>query len=508
MTIPEFRDQISGKIAAVLGVGVSNVPLIKFLLKCGATVHGFDARDKSEIADHDELVNLGAQFHLGENYLEILMNHITYTPLAKGGMSHSDRGDFFTRPDVIFKTPGIRPDIPELLAAAERNIEITSEMELFLKLCPAPIIGVTGSDGKTTTTTLIYEMLKTEYERSPKTARKPYIGGNIGTPLIAEIENITANDIIAFEMSSFQLYTMQQSPNIGIITNMTPNHLDWHTDMTEYINAKKNICGINSDRTKTVILNADNDITREIAADVRGKKNVIMFSKELLTAGVCIENGTIVRRENSATTEQFFNVSDIRLPGIHNVENFLTAVTATLGIVSSESTLHVAQTFGGVPHRIEFVREFDGVRYYNDSIATTPARARAGLNSFSNVGAISNRPQSLATAGKNHLIVIAGGYDKNIPFNEFGEILNARAKAVVLLGATAEAIEEAIKSAPNYTGELTVTRATTLEEATVKAKALTAPNDIVILSPACASFDMFKNFEVRGNKFKEIVNNL
>jgi len=489
MTIPEFRAKISGKTAAVLGVGVSNVPLIKFLLKCGATVHGFDARDKSEIADHDELVNLGAQFHLGENYLESLMRHII------GGTPGTASP---TRLDVIFKTPGIRPDIPELLAAEERNIEITSEMELFLKLCPAPIIGVTGSDGKTTTTTLIYEMLKTEYERSPKTAKKPYIGGNIGTPLIAEIENITSNDIIALEMSSFQLYTMQQSPDIGIITNMTPNHLDWHTDMTEYINAKKNICGINSNRTKTVILNADNDITREIAADVRSKKNVTMFSKELLTDGVCIENGTIVRRDNGVTTERFFNVSDIKLPGIHNVENFLTAVTATLGLVSSESTLHVARTFGGVPHRIEFIRELDGVRYYNDSIATTPARARAGLNSFTNA----------ATAGKNCLIVIAGGYDKNIPFDEFGEILNARAKAVVLLGATAKAIEEAIKSAPNYTGELTVTRATTLEEATVKAKALTALNDIVILSPACASFDMFKNFEVRGNKFKEIVNNL
>ena len=467
MTIPEFQNQISGKTAAVVGVGVSNVPLIKFLLSLGAKVVGYDKRSKEEIECYDELSALGAHFYVGEDYLDQLMRHI-------------ESGKY----DVIYKTPGIRPDIPPLLAAKERGIEITSEMELFLKLCPAPIIGVTGSDGKTTTTSIIYELLKTS-------GKSAFLGGNIGTPLIASISQITKDDIIALEMSSFQLYTMNQNPDIGVITNITPNHLDWHTDMTEYINAKKNICGLHSERTKTVILNADNDITRDIAQEVSGVKKTILFSKNLLPDGVCVENGYIVRRENNQTVETFLNVNDIKLPGVHNIENFMAAIAATLGTVSSKSALHVAQTFGGVPHRIEFVRELDGVKYYNDSIATTPARSKAGLSSFA-----------------QKLIVIAGGYDKNIPFDEFGAIINEKAKALVLIGNTADKIEAAVKSAPNYSGEVIIIRATTLEEATVKAKALTVPGDVVILSPACASFDMFKNFEVRGNEFKKIVNNL
>ena len=464
MTIPEFKNQISGKTAAVVGVGVSNVPLIKFLLSLGANIVGYDKREKQDIECYDELVALGASFYVGDNYLDQLMSHI-------------ESGKY----DIIFKTPGIRPDIPPLLAAKERGIEITSEMELFLKLCPAPIIGVTGSDGKTTTTSIIYELLKAS-------GKSAYLGGNIGTPLIAEIENITKDDIIALEMSSFQLYTMNQNPDIGVITNITPNHLDWHTNMTEYINAKKNICGLNSERTKTVILNADNDITREIAQEVSGIKNTILFSKNLLPDGVCIENDYIDLRENNQTAEKFLNVKDIKLPGTHNIENYMAAIASTLGIVSSDSALHAAQTFGGVPHRIEFVRELDGVKYYNDSIATTPARSKAGLSSFA-----------------QKLIVIAGGYDKNIPFDEIGAIINEKAKALILVGATADKIEEAVRNAPNYNGEVTIIRATTLEEATVKAKALTTPGDVIILSPACASFDMFKNFEVRGNEFKEIV---
>jgi len=488
LTISEYKSQISGKTAAVVGVGVSNVPLIKFLLSCGANVCGYDKRSKDEIEEYNELITLGAKFYLGENYFEQLTSHI-------------QAGEY----DIIFKTPGIRPDIPPLLIARERGIEITSEMELFLKLCPAPIIGITGSDGKTTTTSLAYEILKAD-------DKKVFLGGNIGTPLIAQVSEITSNDIVALEMSSFQLYSMEQSPDIGVITNITPNHLDWHTDMTEYINAKKSICGLNSERTKTVVLNADNDITREISMEVARLKDVILFSKELISNGVCIENGAIVWRENNVTVEKILETSDIKLPGVHNIENYMAAIAATHGLVANESVQKVAKEFGGVAHRIEFVRELDGVRYYNDSIATTPARAKAGLSCF---------PQKI--------IIIAGGYDKKIPFDEFGTVINERAKTLVLIGVTAGKIEDAVKSAANYNGEVDIIHATTLEDAVEKARdaAINAQNlsnagsadlldglqkeiykDIVILSPACASFDMFKNFEERGNNFKKIVGEL
>ena len=455
MNVTEYMSYIRGKQISVIGVGVSNVPLIEFLLSGGARVTAHDKKNASELGDiYKRLSDMGISFVLGEKYLEEIPDGC----------------------EIIFKTPGLRADVPELVAAKEKGIKITSEMELFFELCPCEIIAVTGSDGKTTTTTLIGEMLRREGYRC-------FVGGNIGRPLLGDTAGMKSDDKAILELSSFQLHTMNCSPHIAVITNITPNHLDWHTDYNEYIESKKNIFRHQKDGDR-VVLNFDNDITRSFADEA---KNSMYFSRKSdLERGVCLEDGFIVLKDGR-NTKKILSVGDIKIPGMHNVENYMAAIAAVFEYVSTDTINYVAKNFGGVPHRIELVRELDGVKYYNDSIASSPARTTAGLKSFN-----------------QKVILIAGGYDKKIPFDDFGAVVNEHVKELVLVGVTSEKIENAVKNASNYNG-LKIHRKTDFKDAVVTARSCAKDGDVVILSPACASFDLFKNFEQRGNCFKEIV---
>ncbi len=457
MNVREWKEEMRGKTVAVIGIGVSNLPLIRLLVEAGASVIAHDKRTAEQLEDtYAELKELGVKLVLGEKYLDAIDAEAS----------------------VVYKTPGIRYDVPTLTAAAERGAKITSEMELFFELCPAKIIAVTGSDGKTTTTSLIHDMLC-------RGGYHCYLGGNIGHSLVEELEGMTEQDIAIVELSSFQLHTMKQSPDIAVVTNVTPNHLDWHTDFQEYVDAKKAIFAYQETSGKAV-LNYDNELTRKFG---REAKNPVYFSsKEILEDGYCLNKNHIVLMEKGEIVREVLDIRTIYIPGMHNVENYMAAIAATDTLITDAVVQETATEFHGVPHRIEFVRELDGVKYYNDSIASTPARTTAGLVSF----------------GDKKVILIAGGYDKKIPFDEFGPVVNHHVKKLVLVGVTAEKIEKAVRDAENFAG-LPIHRCTEFKDAVDTARELAEPGDVVILSPACASFDMFKNFEIRGNTFKEIV---
>ncbi len=456
MNVKEWKAQMKGKTVAVIGIGVSNLPLIRILAKSGAKVFAHDKRTPEQLEEvYAELKELGVNMVLGETYLDAIDEEVS----------------------VVYKTPGIRYDVPALQEAASRGVEITSEMELFFALCPAKIIGVTGSDGKTTTTSLIHDMLS-------RAGYKCYLGGNIGHPLVEELDEMTEQDIAIVELSSFQLHTMKKSAQISVVTNVTPNHLDWHTDYQEYIDAKKAI--FSNKENQKVVLNYDNEITRNFGKE---HENPVYFSsKERLNDGYCLQGETIVKMEQGVAVKEVLDINTIYIPGMHNVENYMAAIAVTDSLISEDVVRETATEFHGVPHRIEFVRELDGVKFYNDSIASSPARTTAGLVSF----------------GDQKVILIAGGYDKKIPFDDFGKVVNDRVKKLVLVGVTSEKIEAAVKNAENYDG-LPISRCNEFKEAVETARKLAEKGDIVLLSPACASFDLFKNFEVRGNTFKEIV---
>lgn len=457
----QFKQDINGRDIAVIGIGVSNTPLIKMLLKLGARVTAFDRKTTKQLGEfYKELENLNVEFSLGQGYLKNLKGF-----------------------DVIFKTPVIRYDLPELVEAQKEGARITSEMELFLDLCPAQIIGVTGSDGKTTTTTLIYKILEQE-------GYKCWLGGNIGTPLLDKIEEINPDDKVVLELSSFQLHTIKTSPDIAVITNITPNHLDIHKSMKEYVEAKKNIYLYQKPECR-LVLNFDNEITREIANEAKGQ--VVLFSRTADIQGVTATDDKIIIRMNNKESG-VLNTDEILIPGLHNVENYLAAIAAVYDMVSLESIRRVAKTFGGVEHRIELVREVNGVKFYNDSIASSPARTIAGINSF-----------------KQEVILIAGGYDKKIPYDSMGEVIINKVKKLVLIGKTGPKIKEAYInecSKRNKNQEVPVFEASSLEEAVKLSYNESIRGDIIVLSPASASFDMFRNFEERGRRFKEIVNEL
>ncbi len=447
MTAQEYFNSIKNKKITVIGIGVSNLPLIELLAKNGAKVTACDKRDKKLLGDAAQnLENIGVTLVCGEDYLDNI------------------------NAEIIFKTPGMRPDLPQLEKAKENGAKITSEMELFFELCPCEIFAVTGSDGKTTTTTLIYEILK-------QAGYTCHLGGNIGRPLIGDILEIKETDKVVVELSSFQLFTMAKSAHTAVVTNLSPNHLDWHKDMAEYEAAKKNIYKFQKENDR-LVLNFKNEITKNMADEAKGE--VLAFCDN---SGVHLEDDKIFVQNT-----EIMNKTDIRLPGYHNIENYMAAVAAVWGYVKKEDIVTVARTFGGVAHRIEFVRETEGVRYYNDSIASSPTRTMAALNAFD-----------------EKLILIAGGYDKKIPFDPIGKKVNETVKELVLVGATAEKIKTAVENAGTDTN---ITIVNSFEEAVNAAKNLAKEGDVVILSPMCASFDLFKNFEERGNLFKELVNKL
>ena len=452
MTIQEYLRSTAGKRITVIGIGVSNRPLLRLLAGAGARLTARDKKTAEQLgAIVPELQSLGVELVLGEGYLDGLEG------------------------DIIFRTPGLRPDHPALLAAKARGAEITSEMEVFFAVCPCMLIAVTGSDGKTTTTTLIAEMLKAA-------GKTVWLGGNIGTPLLDQAERMRPEDVAVLELSSFQLMSMEQTPHIAVITNLSPNHLDVHKDMDEYVSAKCNIFRRQGPED-VLVLNYDNELTRALAPQAPGR--VRFFSRQSrLAQGVCLEGGVIT--DDGAPV---MAAADIRIPGVHNIENYMAAACAVEGLATDEDIDAVARSFAGVEHRIEFVREKDGVKYYNDSIASSPSRTIAGLHSF-----------------HQKLVLIAGGYDKKIPFDALGPEICGHVRLLILCGATAEKIEAAVCAAPEYQpGQPEILHAATLAEAVQLAQAHSVPGDIVTLSPACAAFDQFKNFMVRGETYKRLV---
>ena len=455
-TIQDYLASLRGKRAAVIGIGVSNTPLIKMLLRAGIQVTACDRRQRDDFGGQaEELESLGAELHLGPGYLE--------------GLDQ----------DVIFRTPGLRPDVPELIAAKERGSVITSEMEVFFQVCPCRTIAVTGSDGKTTTTTIIAQLLKAA-------GKSVYVGGNIGRPLLPDVDGMEPGDIAVLELSSFQLMTMDRSPDIAVVTNLAPNHLDVHRSMEEYIGAKKNIF-THQDARGLLVLNADNAITAGFAPEARGR--VTLFSRRNeLEKGVFVKDGAIWVR-NDMHERPVLYLENILLPGDHNVENYMAAIAALDGLVPDQVVRDFAAKFAGVEHRIELVRTLRGVRYYNDSIASSPSRTIAGLRSF-----------------KEKVILIAGGYDKHIPFDVLGPEITAHVKELFLTGHTAQKIKEAVEATPDYLpAALPIHVIDDFEQAVLAAHQAAQPGDVVILSPACASFDKFKNFMERGAAFKKII---
>ena len=459
--------------ASVCGVGVSNLPLIDFLLERGISVVARDRKDRAALGAElvQSLEEKGVRLVLGEAYLDDI------------------------RQTVIFRTPGLRHDYPSLAEAVSRGAILTSEMELFFELTPATTVGITGSDGKTTTTTLTYLFLEAEMKRRGK--GRVYVGGNIGEPLLPKVAEMTADDFAVVELSSFQLMTVKRSTQTAAVTNLTPNHLDWHkAGMEEYAEAKTNIYRHGASR---LVVNAESEPTRSMGELADTTEKIFFSSKNVeydkIVPPTCHGASAIFERDgyivisDGAQETQLLRTADILLPGRHNIENYMTAIGNTYGIVSADIYAEVAREFRGVEHRLEFVRELDGVKYYNSSIDSSPSRTAAAL------GALPRKP-----------IVICGGYDKNIPFEPLAYALCRDAAGVVLTGATAGKIKDALLTCPEFDpAKLPLVTAEDFEGAVTSARDMAHGDGIVLLSPACASFDRFKNFMERGRYFKELV---
>lgn len=457
MTLDEYIDSLKGKRIAVVGVGVSNRPLLRLLLSAGCDVTARDKRTRDQFGEEEarQLESQGCVLFLGDDYLADLTE------------------------EVIFRTPGLHPFTRELAEAKAAGAVVTSEMEAFFKLCPCRIIAVTGSDGKTTTTTIISELLKAEGYRV-------FLGGNIGTPLLDRVPEMKPEDWAVLELSSFQLHSMDCRPDIAVITNVSPNHLDVHPSYEDYQNAKKQIF-VSQCEKNILVLNADNDITRSFAPDA--KSEVRFFSRKTEPDnGVFFRDGVIYRSRNGFH-ERIMETEKILIPGLHNVENYMAAFAATEGIVSDESCRAVAASFRGVAHRLEMIRTLRGVTFCNDSIASSPTRTIAGLH------ALKQKP-----------ILIAGGYDKHIPFDNLGDEICLHVKELFLTGFTAGKIRDAVVSSPLYDAEkLPIHMPGDFRQTVLAAAAAAGEGDLVLLSPACASFDAFKNFADRGNTFRRII---
>ena len=459
-TAESFFRSVKGKTVAFIGIGTSNLPLIRLFAEKGARVKALDKKDFEALGQNGVLAKeYGAELILGESYLDNI------------------------DADIVFRSPGTPFYRPELIAVRESGRVLTSEMEVFFDLCPCKLIAVTGSDGKTTTTTIISEFLKAA-------GKNVHLGGNIGKPLLPEIESISEDDFAVAELSSFQLISMRKSPDIAVVTNLAPNHLDIHKDMQEYIDSKKNIV-LHQNAFSKAVVNLDNAIADSFSESVRGQ--LAKFSvKQEVANGAFLRGTTVCYNDYGAVTE-IMDISDIRIPGMHNVENYLAAISAVWELVDVDTIVKVAREFGGVAHRAEFVRKFRGVKYYNDSIASSPTRTACGTLSLY----------------KEKIAIIAGGYDKHIPYAPLGPVINDKVKLLILLGDTAPKIEEAVREAENFDeAAIKIIHVTNMEEAVQAAVENTVAGDIVSLSPASASFGLYKNFEERGNHFKSIVNGL
>lgn len=439
----EFNEKLKQSKIAIIGLGVSNIPLLKYLkeLQCDVTIFS----DKILSSDID---TYNYPVFQGENYLSNLIGY-----------------------DIIFRSPGCLPTKKELVDEINRGAYVTTEIEQVIKLSPCRVIGVTGSDGKTTTTTLINLVLQAN-------GYKTYLGGNIGTPLFTKIKEMQENDIIVLELSSFQLMNMPVSPDISVITNVTPNHLDKHKDLNEYIEAKLNIF---KNSPGILVLNKDNEVTKNITST----REIRYFSRYSKTNAFYLENNYIC-----FNNKQVFNTNKLNIRGIHNHENICACMSAIYDMVDLDKSFNAISEFKGVEHRLEFVREINNVKWYNDSVSSSPTRTIAGLNSY-----------------QENIVLIAGGYDKNLDYTPIAKPILNKVSKLILFGATKDKIEKAVLD--NKTNEsIQIYTCNNLSEVVSKAKEVASSGEIVLFSPASASFDMFKNFADRGIQFKDLVNKL
>ncbi len=455
----EYYSSIKGKKIYFLGAGISHKQLIVKFAKLGANVTLCDKKDFASLSDFgEEIKALGVEFILGDSYLSSL-----------------------DKADIVFRTPGIDYTKPEIQKAVAMGTTVTSEIEMFFELCPCKIIGITGSDGKTTSTSLIASILKNG-------GYNVHLGGNIGTPLLPLVDDMSKDDIAVVELSSFQLISMKKSPDISLVTNLTPNHLDHHKDMKEYIDAKRNIL-LHQNKASVSVLFADNDITKAMSSDIKGETR--FFSRNEVSNGAYIQNNVLFLANNGEKTK-LMELEGLKLKGEHNKDNICGVAAVVKDLVEQEVLVDSIREFSGVEHRIEFVRELDGVMWYNDSIATSPTRTIAGLKSF-----------------EQKLIVIAGGSDKGISFEPLAPELVAHAKTVILCGATAPKIEKTLREYKDFEQSgLEIILTEDIPSAVLKAREIAKNKDVVTLSPACPSFDSYQNFEYRGRHFKQLVNDL
>ncbi len=449
---------LRGKRVFFLGAGISHRELIRQFAAKGAAVTLCDRKSRAQLgAFGEEIAALGVSFELGESYLSRLREA-----------------------QIVFRTPGIDYTKPEIQAAVEAGVTVTSEIETFFDLCPCKIVAVTGSDGKTTTTTLIAKIL----EAAGYTV---HLGGNIGRPLLPRIGQVRPEDIAVVELSSFQLISMRKSPDVAVVTNMAPNHLDHHKDMEEYIDAKRNILLWQSE-SGVAVLNAENGITRSMEPDVQGALRWFSRCNPVENGAYLDADKNLWMAENGAA-RRVMSLAEIPLPGDHNKENVATAAAAVMGLVRDEAIRSVVSTFRGVEHRIELVREKGGVRWYNDSIGTSPTRTIAGLRSFD-----------------RKVILIAGGYDKKISYAPLAPEILKSVKTLLLCGATGPVIREEVERCGGYDpAALRIESLRDLEACVARANALAEEGDVVLMSPASASFDLYANFEERGRHFKRLV---
>ena len=457
----ELNEFLRKSKVAIIGLGVSNVPLLDYMHNLKSNVTVFDDREIEKIPKEilDRVTEYSFEFSYGPNSLSKLTGF-----------------------DIIFRSPSCMPTKMELVKEEQRGAIVTTEIEMFMKIFPGKVIGITGSDGKTTTTTLIYEILKNN-------GYNCYLGGNIGIPLFTKLNEMKPEDMAVLELSSFQLMNMEISPDISVITNVTPNHLNIHSSYEEYIEAKKNIFKY-QDESGIVVLNYDNDIARECKNEAEGK--VILYSSKTKLEDGIILDGEIIKLCKDKLRRHILNTEDLKLRGRHMHENACAAIAATSSFVEPDKAAKVIKTFGGVEHRLEFVRNFNGVKWYNDSIASSPTRTIAGLNSF-----------------EERITLIAGGYDKNLDYMPLANPILQKVDNLVLIGQTAGKIFDSVKEeAEKQAKDIKIYMCDTLEDAILVSKRVTKVGEVVLLSPASASFDMFKDFADRGNKFKELVNNL
>lgn len=456
MTLDSYLKTLEGKSIAVVGYGVSNAPLTDLLLSHGLDVTVCDKREEAKFEEASSLKERGAKLRLGESYLENLHE------------------------DVIFRTPGLHPFTPQLQNAVKNGSVLTSEMEAFFAVCPCRTIAITGSDGKTTTSTLIAMLLR-------ESGHTVFLGGNIGAPLLSRVPEMKPSDFAVLELSSFQLHSMKCKPNVAVITNISPNHLDVHPNIDDYVNAKRSIFQ-NQDESDRLVLNANDPYTSDFAA--QAKADIRYFSHEHSVQSGCFNVDELIYCAKNYEVREIMPSAGILIPGLHNIDNYMTAYAATEGFITDSAFRKVARTFPGVPHRIELVRERNGVKFYNDSIASSPTRTIAGLRCFTKV-----KP-----------ILIAGGHDKHIPFDDLGTEIVARVKALYLTGETAERIRDTVLATPGYNRlTLPIYVIDDFRDAVISAAESAVDGDVVILSPACSSFDKFKNFVERGNTFRSIV---